>query len=183
MLTSNREFNEIYEKYKNLVLRAAYISSGNNYDEAQDITQETFLKLYTEFDKLKNGNIPAWLYRTARNSAFNFMDKHKREVLTEGSLIHSKNEEAELSAEAKYLERELNLERRNLHVSILDGLAKKNPRWHEAVMLVYYMEIPQAEVAEMMEIRLGVLHSILHRAKNWIKKTYGVEYEEMNRKE
>ena len=169
MLTSNREFNEIYEKYKNLVLRAAYISSGNNYDEAQDITQETFLKLYTEFDKLKNGNIPAWLYRT--------------EVLTEGSLIHSKNEEAELSAEAEYLERELNLERRNLHVSILDGLAKKNPRWHEAVMLVYYMEIPQAEVAEMMKIRLGVLHSILHRAKNWIKKTYGVEYEEMNRKE
>ncbi len=32
MLTSNREFNEIYEKYKNLVLRAAYISSGNNYE-------------------------------------------------------------------------------------------------------------------------------------------------------
>ena len=81
------------------------------------------------------------------------------------------------------MERELNLERRNLHVSILDGLAKKNPRWHEAVMLVYYMEIPQAEVAEMMKIRLGVLHSILHRAKNWIKKTYGAEYEEMNRDE
>ena len=32
MLTGNREFNEIYEKYKNLVLKAAYIYSGNNYD-------------------------------------------------------------------------------------------------------------------------------------------------------
>ena len=36
MLTSNREFNEIYEEYKNLVLKAAYIYSGNNYDAAED---------------------------------------------------------------------------------------------------------------------------------------------------
>ena len=50
-------------------------------------------------------------------------------------------------------------------------------------MLVYYMEIPQAQAAEMMGIRLAVLHSILHRAKKWIKKTYGAEYEEMNRDE
>ena len=32
MLTGNREFNEIYEEYKNLVLKAAYIYSGNDYD-------------------------------------------------------------------------------------------------------------------------------------------------------
>ena len=49
MLTSNREFNEIYEEYKNLVLKAAYITSGNNYDAAQDITQDTFLKFYEDF--------------------------------------------------------------------------------------------------------------------------------------
>ena len=71
MWTGNREFNEIYEKYKNLVLKTAYISSGDNYDAAQDITQETFLKLYTDFEKLKTGNIPAWLYTTAQRSAFN----------------------------------------------------------------------------------------------------------------
>ena len=69
MLTGNREFNEIYEKYKNLVLKAAYIYSGNNYDAAEDITQETFLKLYTEFDNLKNGNVSAWLFTTAKNAA------------------------------------------------------------------------------------------------------------------
>ena len=46
MLTGNREFNEIYEKHKNLVLKAAYIYSGDNYDVAEDITQDTFLKLY-----------------------------------------------------------------------------------------------------------------------------------------
>ena len=66
MLTGNREFNEIYEKYKNLVLKAAYIHSGNNYDVAEDITQDTFLKLYMGFEKLKTGNIPSWLYTTEK---------------------------------------------------------------------------------------------------------------------
>ncbi len=57
MLTGNREFNEIYDKYKNLVLKVAYEYSGDDYDAAQDITQETFLKLYRDFDRLKNGNV------------------------------------------------------------------------------------------------------------------------------
>ena len=40
-----------------------------------------------------------------------------------------------------------------------------------------------AKGKSVMGVRIGVLHSILHRAKVWIRKTYGVEYEEMNRKE
>ena len=87
------------------------------------------------------------------------------------------------SVETQYMERELNLKRSELHERIIDGLLEKNPRWHEAIILVYYMEIPQAEVAEMMNISLGVLHSMLHRAKKWIKNTYGAEYEEMKGKE
>lgn len=45
------------------------------------------------------------------------------------------------------------------------------------------MEMPQAKAAELMGIRLEVLHSLLHRAKKWIKKKYGTEYEEMNRED
>ena len=55
MLTGNREYNEIYKKYKNLVLKVAYIYSGDNYDAAEDITQDTFLKLYIGFEELKDG--------------------------------------------------------------------------------------------------------------------------------
>ena len=58
MFTGNREFNEIYEEYKNLVLKAAYMYSGDNCDVAEDITQDTFLKLYVDFEELKKGNIP-----------------------------------------------------------------------------------------------------------------------------
>ena len=51
MLTENREFDEIYGKYKNLVLKAAYTYSGNR-DVAEDITQNTFLQLYIFYDDM-----------------------------------------------------------------------------------------------------------------------------------
>ena len=50
MLTGNREFNESYENYKNLILRTAYTYSGNR-EAAEDITQETFLKLYIGYEE------------------------------------------------------------------------------------------------------------------------------------
>ena len=71
MLTENREFNEIYEQYKNLILKAAYTYSGNR-EAAEDITQETFLKLYIGYDSMKKENIPSWLYTTAKNMALNY---------------------------------------------------------------------------------------------------------------
>lgn len=41
MLTENREFNEIYEQYKNLILKAAYTYSGS-YSAAEDINSRHF---------------------------------------------------------------------------------------------------------------------------------------------
>lgn len=41
MLTENREFNEIYEQYKNLILKAAYTYSGS-YSAAEDYYSRHF---------------------------------------------------------------------------------------------------------------------------------------------
>lgn len=181
MLTGNREFNEIYGKYKNLVLKAAYIYSGNNYDAAEDITQDTFLKLYTRFDDLKEGNVSAWLFTTAKHAALNYYEKHSHEVLSiDGD--EPPEEPSRESAEEEYSEDALEKDRAKLHDRIFKELLEKSPRWYEAVYLSYYMEIPQARVAEIMGMRLGALHTLLSRVRKWIKKTYGVEYEEMNRK-
>lgn len=49
--------------------------------------------------------------------------------------------------------------------------------------VAYYMDIPQVKVAEIMEIRKEVLHALLHRAKKWIRKKFGAEYEEMQDKD
>lgn len=183
MLTGNREYNEIYKKYKNLVLKVAYIYSGDNYDAAEDITQDTFLKLYIGFEELKDGNVSAWLYTTAKNSALNFNKKFKREVLSEDDELYKNKEQFGESLETEFIEKEEVLYKKQFHEKIMAALSKKNPRLYEAIILVYYMDIPQVKVAEIMEIRKEVLHALLHRAKKWIRKKFGAEYEEMQDKD
>lgn len=56
MLTGNKEFNEIYEEHKDFILRTAYKYSGSK-EAAEDIMQETFLKLYMGYDTMKKDNI------------------------------------------------------------------------------------------------------------------------------
>lgn len=187
MLTENREFNEIYEQYKNLILKAAYTYPGS-YSAAEDITQDTFLKLYMGYDSMKKKNISSWLFTTAKNAALNYRKKHSREIFEIDENWDSEEDtekyEAQVySAEEQFLEDDLQKQRLELHEKIFTNLMEKNERWYDAIVLVYYMEMPQAKAAELMGIRLEVLHSLLHRAKKWIKKKYGTEYEEMNRED
>lgn len=179
-MTENCEFDEIYEEYKNLVLKAAYTYSGN-YDVAEDITQNTFLQLYIYYNVMNHSNIKSWLYTTAKNYALNYKKKANREVLGQDMTNDGFVAEAMDSAERIFLEEEKEHERSSLHERIFEALVEKNSRWYEAISLVYYLEIPQAKVAEEMGIRIEVLHSLLHRAKSWIKKNFGIEYDEMNR--
>ena len=181
MLTGNREFNEIYREYKNLVLKVSYIYSGNNYDEAEDITQDTFYKLYTGFENFKREKISSWLYTVAKNAALNYMKKNERIISIDDEENGLENSLSTKSTDDNYIEREHIENMKELNDSILSALMEKNPRWHDAVLFAYYMDIPQERVAEMMGIRLGALQGVLYRAKAWIRQTYGVEYEEMSR--
>ena len=121
MLTGNREFNESYENYKNLILRTAYTYSGNR-EAAEDITQETFLKLYIGYDSMKKENIPSWLYTTAKNMALNYKKKAKWEVLAMEDDESAVPEPGTKSKEDEYLEDELKRKRNVLHKKISEEM-------------------------------------------------------------
>lgn len=183
MLTENHEFNEIYKRYKNLVLKAAYIYT-KDFDAAEDIMQEAFLKLYKEMEKNKPENIKAWLCATAKYSALNYKKRADKEIPEQEIEALAENHEKILtreSTEAEYFEKISERERFRLHERIFTRLLQKNPRWYEAIMLVCVLEYPQAEAAEKAGMSANAFYVMLHRARNWIKKNYGAEYEELSR--
>lgn len=186
MLTKKRNFNEIYTKYKNLVLKVAYMYSGD-YVVAEDLMQETFLRLYKEIDEKPHSNIKAWLCTTAKYLAINYniqvAGKAEREI-SEAEIKCTETTDQEMSRESteeEYLEKLAEKERCSLHERILLHLMEKNPRWYEAVMLVCVLEYPQVDAAKKMGMSEDAFYVMLHRARKWIRKTYGSEYEELNR--
>ena len=58
---------------------------------------------------------------------------------------------------------------------------EKNRRWYDAVILVYYMDVPQTKAADILGMKTQALYTMLHRIKKWIRKKYSVEYEEMTK--
>ena len=85
------------------------------------------------------------------------------------------------SLESEYFGRIAEEERAELHERIFAALIKKNPRWHEAIMMTGYLEIPTAEAASRLGMSENAFYAMMHRARKWIYKKFGVEYKELNR--
>src|ERR1019366_64317 len=70
-------FEALMRQYERLVLATALRLLGN-LEDAQDASQEVFLKLYRNLGKLERpGNIPAWLYRVTVNVCHDIGRKRK----------------------------------------------------------------------------------------------------------
>lgn len=59
-------FDLLMRRHERLVLGTAYRLAGN-LEDAQDASQEVFLRLYRNLGKLETGNLAAWLYRVTVN--------------------------------------------------------------------------------------------------------------------
>src|ERR1035441_6964514 len=70
-------FELLMRQYERLVLATALRLLGN-LEDAQDASQEVFLKLYRNLKKLENADhIPAWLYRVTVNVCHDIGSKRK----------------------------------------------------------------------------------------------------------
>lgn len=184
-MTENVAFEEIFDKYKNLVMKAAYMYVGD-LDTAEDILQETFLALCKDmkvkgFDREEEySNIKSWLYTTAKHLALNYKKKATRAVSADemkeaGTLEEPVTE----SLEAEYFGMEIERKRSALHERVMVALMEKNPRWHEAIMKIGVLEMSEAEAAESMGMSANAFYAMIHRARKWISTNFGVEYEEL----
>ena len=71
-------FAEIYEYYSTPIHRYAYRILGNP-EQADDLTQETFIRAYQNLDRLGGEpNLSAWLYRIASNACMDALRRRKR---------------------------------------------------------------------------------------------------------
>lgn len=182
-MSDNEKFEEIYHKYKDIVYRTALKYCGD-YALAEDFAQHAFFQLYINFDTIKHENIKSWLSTTVKHRALNHKRNLKREILkgeSEDERQDNMFERPADSAEDEFLDTVAAGECKDLHKQILSALLEKNPRWYEAIYLVYFMEVPQVKAAEEFGVSLQVLYSWLHRAKRWVKKKYGVVYEEFKK--
>ena len=148
----------VYEKYHRELYLYIYSLSRNHYI-AEDLTQETFLKALLSLPE-EHGNIRAWLYMVARNLFFNYSEKASRNVSLEEEMKRS-DEEKDLLANMIENERKLQL---------YQALKKLDMKKREILLLQYFGDLSQKEIAAVLHITPENVRVLAYRAKKELKK-------------
>ena len=148
----------VYEKYHRELYLYIY-SLSRNHHIAEDLTQETFLKALLSLPE-EHGNIRAWLYMVARNLFFNYRKKASRNVSLEEEMKRS-DEEKDLLANMIENERKLQL---------YQALKKLDMKKREILLLQYFGDLSQKEIAAVLHITPENVRVLAYRAKNELKK-------------
>ena len=176
---NDNAYEKIYAEYKDLVFRTALKYVDQNEYIAEEIMQEVFLSLLRHREKMDEEYLKGWLLLVAKNKAQNYEREHRREILDEDIEFTMDAKVYSRSAEDICLENEKRKRYSIFCEEIFSKLYKVNPRWFEVVLLVCCLDKRQQDVADEMGIGLGVLHSVLHRAREWIKKNFNDKKDEI----
>jgi RNA polymerase sigma factor (sigma-70 family) len=133
-----------------------------DHDDADDIVQEVFVKVWHNLDKFKgDSGLFTWIYRIATNESLQFLRKRKNTVsLGEDvgdSLEHSLGTLDSLGGD----EIEMKLQK-----AILQLPDKQRLVFH----LKYYEELSYEEMAEVTETSVGALKASYHHATTKIEE-------------
>jgi RNA polymerase sigma factor (sigma-70 family) len=159
-------FEALVDRYQNDFLRAAF-KVVKSKEEAEDIVQESFTKIYLNAGKFRNvegASFRSWAYKIVFNTSFNHYKKLKRtrEVV--------KNVEADFYdnvADAKSNNFEIDADMKACVNNVLPQL----PLHLQGVLKKYYLEDKsQKQIAEEEGISMASIKMRLFRAKRLFKK-------------
>ena len=165
-------FKQLVEKYQKAVLNLGYRFLGN-CDEAEDIAQEVFLKVYNAAKKYRpQAQFTTWLFRIATNVCLNELRHRKRlqEVPLESpSDVNERGSSLKVPAPEK-TRPDVHLEQEERNRIIDESIASLPPNQRMAVLLKRFEGLSYQEIANVLNVSVSAVESLLFRAKKTLKK-------------
>lgn len=166
-------FGELYEETGRSVYFNCLKLLGNA-QQAEDITQDTFMKALEKLDSLKEPeNFSAWVNRIAINNCKMYFRKNPRIAEEESEKIIDDTLDSELIPD-DYADSE---EKRRIIMNIIDTALTDEQR--QTIILFYFDMMSVAEIAEIMECSVGTVTSRLSAARKKIREAVLI-YEKKN---
>lgn len=128
--------------------------------DADDVLQEVYLSAYRNFSGLKNKNaFKSWIISIARNKCNDY--------------FRAKAAQMEISIE-ELSQRELSAGRLGISVvhTVRETLDRLGDKDKQILYLYFWKELPQTEIAKLLDIPVGTVKSRLHTAKQHFKNKY-----------
>jgi len=144
-------FTRLYDEHFDKVYRYVYLRIGNR-PEAEDLTQEVFLKALQSIGSYKWRDVPfaAWLFRIAHNQVIDHVrkqSKNKRAPLEEAAAVSMEDPVAIT-------------EQRLAEAELTDAVKKLPAAQQEVISLRFIAGLPIAEVARILNKNEGTVKAL-----------------------
>ncbi len=167
-LKDHQNFRYLVERYEPLLLRYMRRIANVSKEEAEDLLQEIFIKVYKNlngFDqKLK---FSSWIYRIAHNEIVNHAYKRKTRSITTSL---SEGEESFLQQGEWIRDISNELESEELSGKLQDALMELPDKYREVLILKFFEDKSYREISDILKKPEGTIATLINRAKKKLKK-------------
>lgn len=169
---SERAFKKLVDKHQKLVVNTCY-GLVHNREDAEDIAQEVFVEVYRNIDKFRaDAKLSTWLYRIAVNRSLNHIRNNKKHRWFSAvkDEVAAKNRELLQVRTSKTDEPEYDLENKQRAIILKEAINSLPKNQKVAFTLSKYEELSYQEIAEVMDLSVSSVESLLFRAKKGLQK-------------
>ena len=140
----DRGFDALYRAEHLAMLRLGFLLTGNR-DAAAEVVHDAFIRTYQRWERLER---PGAYLRTSVVNGCN--DHHRRRIRRATFPVAEVADRQDPSAD-----------RHDEHLA--DAISHLRPKRRAAIVLRYYLDLPQREIAEALGVRQGTVKSLVHR--------------------
>jgi RNA polymerase sigma-70 factor (ECF subfamily) len=157
-------WDQIVREHSARVYRLAYRLTGNRQD-AEDLTQETFLRVFRSLHGYTPGTFEGWLHRITTNL---FLDSVRR---TKRVRMDAMGDDVAHVVDDDALGRpERGFEHAHLDNDVQAALDALRPEYRAAVVLCDIEGLSYEEIAVTLGVKLGTVRSRIHRARAQLRR-------------
>ena len=156
-------FNILMQKYERYVYTIAF-GFGKNQDNALDITQNVFTKVYQKLSSFrKESSFKSWIAKISYNEGVNWVRTNQKSMDHETFIEDNSNLVPVISQEDEFLAKENKS-------ALIRSLYALNTRHRLAVVLRYFEDQSIKEIASTLDCSEGVVKNILFRSLKKLKE-------------
>jgi RNA polymerase sigma-70 factor (ECF subfamily) len=165
------DFNQIYTEHASLVFNVA-LSYVQNREDAEEITQDVFVSVHSKLDDFEQkAKISTFLYRIAINKTLDYIKAKKRKKRFAFTTSLFSEKDGGIIHDPSNFDHPGVLMEQKEELTKLYGWINELPEKQQTALILHKIEKKsQTEIAEIMEISIKAVESLVQRAKSGLKK-------------
>ena len=166
---SNLAANTLIRKYQSFVYSVSFRYVNNSFD-AQDLSQEVFIKVLKNLDKFQgNSTLKTWIYRITVNHCKDYLRKQKFK-----NFFFNRNNENRQKDKVNELSYEIlnQIELNDFNFHLIKFINSLPARQKEVFSLRYFDDLQYEEISQMLNLSIGSLKATYHIAVKKISEEF-----------